>query len=367
MHSVSLKQSNMEVFLTRDDAGWRPKHWIRMSRRRLLCGAVLAIAVRCGWAEAGDGHAKNTAVLGEQAACPLEALAAMRGRQISPRLPEKEAAAESATGNFHDVPARPESFRSHSSIIQRLPNGMIRKLLPGKPGETAAESKRRVLKEAEYMGTFYLYRNFPRVVNVDIEERAIYMEDCGRPVFKFSKVLCIVFLSSKYTKTLTFENFCQLTRQNVPCDWRRQLGAMLQVLQEHAVFHNDWLGLGWPDTPNLTEKDGILYLIDFTWATTGRDAYPFMNPSEALIARAGTMWDMLKLTRELHEHRRLRYQHALDRQSIRVQIYLSLITQLWLDFYFSLTFLPPKHQASRARPKSGTGELTSPGAWCACR
>jgi hypothetical protein len=33
------------------------------------------------------------------------------------------------------------------------------------------------------MGKFYLYRNFPRVVTVDIEERAIYMEDCGRPVF----------------------------------------------------------------------------------------------------------------------------------------------------------------------------------------
>jgi hypothetical protein len=72
-------------------------------------------------------------------------------------------------------------------------------------------------------------------------------------------------------------------------------------------------------------------LIDFTcftWATTGRDAYPFMNPSEASIARAGTMWDMFELTRELHEPRRLRYQHALDRQSIRVPIYCSLITQL---------------------------------------
>jgi hypothetical protein len=144
----------------------------------LLC---LMMAARCGWAEAGDGHA-DAVVLGEQAACALETLAAMRGRQISPRL-EKEAAAESTAGNSHDVPARPESFRSHSSIIQRLPNGMIRKLLPGKPGETAAESKRRVLKEAEYMGKFYLYRNFPRVVTVDIEERAIYMEDCGRPVF----------------------------------------------------------------------------------------------------------------------------------------------------------------------------------------
>jgi len=255
--------------------------------RRLLCGAVLlAVAPRGGWAS-GDGR-ENAAVLSEQAACPLEALAAMHGRQISPRVPGAAAEGSAAEGSY-DVPARPESFRGHSSIIQRLPNGMIRKILPGKPGETVAESKRRVLKEAEYMGKFYLYRNFPRVVTVDVEERAIYMEDCGRP----------------------------LTRQNVPCDWRRQLAAMLHVLQEHAVFHNDWLGLGWPDTPNLTERDGILYLIDFTWATTGKDSYPFMNPSEDLIARATTMWDMFELTRGLHEHRRLRFQHALDRQSIK--------------------------------------------------
>lgn len=160
-----------------------------MYSRHLLCGAVLlATAVRCGWAEEREGQPDDT-VLGEQAACPLEALAAMRGRQISPRFPGKEAAVESAAGSSHDVPARPESFRSHSSVIEKLPNGMIRKLLPGKPGETAAESKRRVLKEAEYMGKFYLYRNFPRVVTVDIEERAIYMEDCGRPVFNSQKFL----------------------------------------------------------------------------------------------------------------------------------------------------------------------------------
>jgi hypothetical protein len=89
------------------------------------------MAARCGWASAGDGHA-DAAVLGEQAACPVEALAAMRGRQISPRLPE-EAAAGSAAGS-HDVASRPESFRAHSSAIQRLPNGMIRKILLGKPG-----------------------------------------------------------------------------------------------------------------------------------------------------------------------------------------------------------------------------------------
>jgi hypothetical protein len=250
---------------------------------------LLAMAARCGWASAGDGLA-DAAVLGEQAACPVEALAAMRGRQISPRLPE-EAAAGSAAGS-HDVASRPESFRAHSSTIQRLPNGMIRKILLGKPGETAAESKRRVLKEAEYMGKFYLYRNFPRVVTVDVQEREIYMEDCGRP----------------------------LTRQNVPCDWRMQLAAILHVLREHAVFHNDWLGLRWPDTPNLTETDGILYLIDFTWASTGRDSYPFMNPTEDLIERAETMWDMFKLTRDLHEDRRLRFQHSLDRQNIRREL-----------------------------------------------
>jgi hypothetical protein len=26
---------------------------------------------------------------------------------------------------------------------------------------------------------------------------------------------------------------------------------MLEALRLHGLFHNDWLGLGWPATPNL--------------------------------------------------------------------------------------------------------------------
>jgi len=225
-------------------------------------------------------------MLTESASCPLEVLARMAGRQISPRLAEHD---EQGGGAFRDtVPARPESFRSQSSIIQKLENGMIRKILPVKPGESEWETRRRVLREAEFLGMLAIYRNFPRILAVDADERALYLEDCGRP----------------------------LRESTVPCDWRRQMAAILQVLGAHGVQHNDWLGLGWPDTPNLTERDGILYLIDFSWATFGRDAYPFMNPTLELVYASRDMWQMLERTRGLHEARRLRYQHARDRHML---------------------------------------------------
>ena len=146
---------------------------------------------------------------------------------------------------------------------------MVRKTLPIKAGELLHEAQGRVLKEAEYLGKLYLYRNFPRVLAVDIGELSIYMEDCGKP----------------------------LQKHNVPCDWRKQLSSMLHVLSSHDIFHNDWLGLGWPETPNLTERHGILYLIDFTWATVGRDSYPFMNPTADMMEGAANMWHLLELTR----------------------------------------------------------------------
>ena len=273
-------------------AGSRSQTIYNLTCNLLIISAVLGDASEYAKTNKGEAAGRylgeqatryeRSGVLGEHAACPIEVLASMPGHQISPRL-----AANASSGN--DVPARPEFFRSHSSIIQRLANGMVRKILPVKEGETELETKRRVLKEAEFTGMFSLYRHFPRVLAVDVDERAIYLEDSGKP----------------------------LQRHNVPCDWRKQIYAILHVLRVHEVYHNDWLGLGWPDTPNFTERAGILYLIDFTWATIGRDSYPFMNPSDNTVARAPDMWAMFETTRTLHEERRLRYQHALDRHILQ--------------------------------------------------
>ena len=275
-----------------------------MRRRSALRCDVLTVLLLCRVGRAQipgrtfvDDMRRPVGELGEHAACPLDVLSEMQGRQISPRPPPGGAeshadAVPGEDGRGSMVPPRPDSFHSASSVIEHLPNGLIRKILPARSGEAEEDTQRRVLKEAELMATFYLYRNFPRVAHVDVRQRAIYMENCGKP----------------------------LVQSNVPCDWRHQVLAILHVLQQHEVFHNDWLGLGWPATPNLTERDGILYLIDFSWATFGRDGYPFMNPSVDIVADASDMWQMFEKTRDQDEERRLRFQHALDKQALRSRL-----------------------------------------------
>lgn len=138
------------------------RHGGKRQRRTILAGVFLVLLpagrpqpvlghpdrderahVRCS----GGGPADLTAeghVLTESASCPLEVLQQVRsvnvqesvgnllvlstgsstcqmaGRQISPRLPQQ---GENTSEAGDDVPARPESFRSQSSIIQKLENG----------------------------------------------------------------------------------------------------------------------------------------------------------------------------------------------------------------------------------------------------
>ncbi|EKX37949.1 hypothetical protein GUITHDRAFT_115920 [Guillardia theta CCMP2712] len=134
---------------------------------------------------------------------------------------------------------RPFHFYNQSSTIHRLSNGLIRKRTPllDSGSFEYAEAREKLLREAKILQRLTRYRYFPRIIAVDEKDGSIYLSDCGEV----------------------------LQHENTPCDWKEQMKEILSILDNVQVFHNDWLGLGWPSSPNLCVKDGVLCLIDFTW------------------------------------------------------------------------------------------------------
>lgn len=98
-------------------------------------------------------------------------------------------------------------------------------------------------REVKCLNILKNHSNFPKLIYADEKNFTIYLTYCGE---------------------LINEN-------NIPSNWKYQLENINLILKKFNIFHNDvWYG-------NLLIKDGIIYLIDFGWASIYYEDYPYMN------------------------------------------------------------------------------------------
>ncbi len=90
----------------------------------------------------------------------------------------------------------------------------------------------------------------PKLINS--EGRTLYLSDCGQ----------------------------DLSKDNIPKDWREQLLNIHQVLKSHFLYHNDI------KVNNFTVRDNKIYLIDFGWSSFYKPEYPYWNLTEKIITQA---------------------------------------------------------------------------------
>lgn len=120
--------------------------------------------------------------------------------------------------------------------------------------------------EVKYLSKVSGNTHFPKIILVDNDEYSIYMEYCG-----------------SLTKT-----------DIIPIDWKLQLKEILKTLTENGIYHNDFT------LENLTVLDGILTLIDFTWADT-KVNYPFYNLTSELIETAESIFDIFNYLSQIRD------------------------------------------------------------------
>jgi len=117
----------------------------------------------------------------------------------------------------------------------------------------------------EYKSLMRLHnkKHFPTILCSDDDAIAIYMTFSGKPLCKKSG--------------------------NIPIDWKEQIKEIILILSETKIYNNDmWIN-------KFLVKDGILYLIDFGWATFDNDNYPFINITENDLLENDSLLDLLSI------------------------------------------------------------------------
>ena len=107
----------------------------------------------------------------------------------------------------------------------------------------------------------YKKKHFPILLSEDIDNKIIYMNDCGVP----------------------------LNNENIPKNWKEQIRTIIKTLKDRKVYNNDmWIN-------NFLVKDDIIHLVDFGWATS-KPSYPFINIEENQIDLNEELIKLLDLT-----------------------------------------------------------------------
>ena len=120
--------------------------------------------------------------------------------------------------------------------------------------------------EVKYLSKVSGIQHFPKIIFVDSEECAIYMEYAGS----------------------------SLANDVVPLDWKAQLKEIVKTLNDKEIYHNDLT------INNLVLFDGILTLIDFTWADT-KVNYPFYNFNDELIEKSETIGEFFNYLSQIRD------------------------------------------------------------------
>lgn len=99
--------------------------------------------------------------------------------------------------------------------------------------------------ETSCLKKLYKKKHFPILLSEDFDNSIIYLNNCGVP----------------------------LTNENIPIDWKEQIGIIIKTLKECSVYNNDmWIN-------NFLINNDTINLIDFGWGSD-KPSYPFMNIGE---------------------------------------------------------------------------------------
>tara|TARA_B110000858_G_C17779575_1_gene464091 strand:- start:1109 stop:1702 length:594 start_codon:yes stop_codon:yes gene_type:complete len=78
----------------------------------------------------------------------------------------------------------------------------------------------------------------------------------------------------------------QLTFENCPSDWKKQITNIYRILKEVNIFHNDL------KLDNLTVLNNKIYLIDFGWASQNIPSYPYFNLNSEIIDKSDSILEL---------------------------------------------------------------------------
>ena len=119
-------------------------------------------------------------------------------------------------------------------------------------------------REVNTLKLLFGYIRFPQLLCVDAEKKHIYMTYSGN----------------------------ELTIENIPKDWKKQLRECIEILKSKMIFHNDMI------ITNLLVYNNVLNVIDFGFSTYNNDEFPFVNIIEEQLNAATDIFELIKKVNE---------------------------------------------------------------------
>lgn len=104
-------------------------------------------------------------------------------------------------------------------------------------------SEKKLEKEVYFLEKLSMYDYFPKIINIDKQNKQLEMSFCGEVLKK---------------------------GQN-PSGWKSQLTRIIEILEKENIYHND---MHWG---NFIIMNGKIFLIDFGSASENDEDFPFHN------------------------------------------------------------------------------------------
>jgi len=117
--------------------------------------------------------------------------------------------------------------------------------------------------------------HFPTILCADDESTTIYMTYCGNTINK----------------------------TDIPINWKKQMREILSTLQKYKIYNNDAF------LQNFLIKDGIIFLIDFGWASFDKEDFPYINITEKDVDKYDDLFKLSKIVFEREKTRTIQFEN----------------------------------------------------------
>lgn len=116
--------------------------------------------------------------------------------------------------------------------------------------------------------------HFPTILCADNESTTIYMTYCGN----------------------------RINKMNIPTNWKKQIREILSTLQKYKIYNNDAF------LQNFLIKDGVIFLIDFGWASFEKENFPYINITEKDLDKYDDLFELSKVVFEREKTRTIEFE-----------------------------------------------------------